>query len=370
MRWNFYVMNAGLILAAAFCFYFVFRRFFELFRLKKGSWGSRVLSGTAGLACGMMTWPVYGFGAVAALCLMAACGITMLLHLLLHRSRWGKSRCWYVLSHSYLPGLLLVGMMLGYGYYNMHHIIETDYIVYSSKLEDGQSLRILAITDLHLGVNMNAARLKEICDEAEKQVLDLVVLGGDIFDESTSRAEMERAAAVLGSINSTYGTFYVFGNHDPNLYRQDPSYTSGELRDTLLNCGIMVLEDEVMAVGSDLAVIGRKDAGRLDRAGIRELAEQTENDRFILLLDHQPVGLETNAAAGIDLQISGHTHGGQMWPTGPVMELFGVNEMNYGIRRIDGLQVVVSSGIAGWGYPLKTGAPCEYVIIDVMGTSS
>ena len=59
------------------------------------------------------------------------------------------------------------------------------------RLEAGQSLRILAITDLHLGVNMDAARLKEICDEAEKQVLDLVVLGGDIFDESTSRAEME-----------------------------------------------------------------------------------------------------------------------------------------------------------------------------------
>lgn len=84
-----------------------------------------------------------------------------------------------------------------------------------------------------------------------------------------------------------------------------------------------------------------------------------------MLLDHQPGKLKENEEAGFDLQISGHTHAGQIWPTGPLMELMGINEINYGHRRLNTLDVIVSSGIAGWGYPVRTGGHSEYVMIHL-----
>lgn len=87
------------------------------------------------------------------------------------------------------------------------------------------------------------------------------------------------------------------------------------------------------------------------------------------MLDHQPLDLAENAALGYDLQLSGHTHGGQIWPVGPVCSLAArlasVEYCNYGMKQIGDFQVIVSSGIAGWGYPIKTGAKAEYVIVDI-----
>ena len=83
-------------------------------------------------------------------------------------------------------------------------------------------------------------------------------------------------------------------------------------------------------------------------------------------MDHQPGDLKENNRQGIDLQVSGHTHAGQIWPTGQLMQLLGINEINYGYRKTGNLQTVVTSGMAGWGYPIRTGGHCEYVIIDVV----
>ena len=83
------------------------------------------------------------------------------------------------------------------------------------------------------------------------------------------------------------------------------------------------------------------------------------------MLDHQPLGLNDNAATSVDLQISGHTHAGQIWPTGTLMQLMGISELNYGYKKIEDMDMIVTSGIGGWGYPIRTGKHCEYVIVDV-----
>lgn len=83
------------------------------------------------------------------------------------------------------------------------------------------------------------------------------------------------------------------------------------------------------------------------------------------MVDHQPVDLNVNDELKVDLQISGHTHGGQMFPVGLISDFLGFGEMNYGYQKLNYMQVIVSSGIAGWGYPLRTGSHSEYVIIDI-----
>ena len=118
-----------------------------------------------------------------------------------------------------------------------------------------------------------------------------------------------------------------------------------------------------------MAIAGRKDRssylldGRVD-AGT--LLGNTDKDDFLILADHQPVELEENRRAGYDLQISGHTHGGQIWPVGLICDVLGFGEVNYGALKMDSMQVIVSSGIAGWGYPVRTGHHSEYVIVDIV----
>ena len=119
-------------------------------------------------------------------------------------------------------------------------------------------------------------------------------------------------------------------------------------------------------VSPELAVIGRMEQS-LDRnrKSVQELASELEPGSYKVVLDHRPVELEENADAGVDLQLSGHTHAGQIWPTGQLAELLGINEMNYGIKNIEGFLAFVSSGIAGWGYGVGTGGHSEYVLIEV-----
>ena len=86
------------------------------------------------------------------------------------------------------------------------------------------------------------------------------------------------------------------------------------------------------------------------------------------MLDHQPSELEAADRAGYDLLLSGHTHAGQIWPTGLISQAVGIVELNYGQRKLDHLQVIVSSGIGG--YPIRTSRHCEYVIISVEGNKA
>ena len=89
-----------------------------------------------------------------------------------------------------------------------------------------------------------------------------------------------------------------------------------------------------------------------------------KKDNYTILLDHQPLDLEQNASLGIDLQLSGHTHGGQLFPMGIVQSLTS-DTLVRGQRNIDDFTAITTTGMSGWRYPIKTGAPSEYVIIKV-----
>ena len=93
------------------------------------------------------------------------------------------------------------------------------------------------------------------------------------------------------------------------------------------------------------------------------MLNNTDSESFIILLDHQPLDEKNNSENGADLQISGHTHGGQIFPYGLVKELQG--EYTYGKYQIGNMIEIVSSGLCGWGIPLRNEAPCEYVIINI-----
>ena len=129
---------------------------------------------------------------------------------------------------------------------------------------------------------------------------DLVVLCGDLVDESTTRAELEEAFQQLGTIKSKYGVFYVFGNHDKANYRNTSDYTEEDLRSALRENGITVLEDTAYEIDPNLTLIGRKDRSEL-RESADALADGLDQEKFLLMLDHQPQEYVEAEAAGIGI---------------------------------------------------------------------
>lgn len=273
----------------------------------------------------------------------------------------------YKISQYLIPtGLLcvlVVSCIFGYGYYNMHHIVEKKYVLKSDKIDD---LKIAVIADLHMGLSMDEDGLKKLCDEISQKKVDIVVLDGDIFDEYTSYQQMKNSCQILGSLYNTKGIYYVYGNHDSNLYTATPQYQAQDIKKEFEKNDVVVLDDE-MKIVDNITIIGRGDARFYNdgnRLTMEELYQNKTNDNYVIVLDHQPLDLELNESLGCDLQISGHTHGGQLFPQGIVQTLTS-DTLVYGKRQINDFTAITTSGVAGWKYPIKTGAPCEYLIIEV-----
>ena len=264
-------------------------------------------------------------------------------------------------------GVLVTVLCLGYGYYNIKHVVATTYDLSSDKIDD---LKIIEIADLHMSTSLDVLQLQKYCDEMSELNADLVVLAGDIFDENTPLDDMVDASKALSTIKNKLGIYYVYGNHDNGSRNfDDVAFGPEEIKENLEKNGITVLEDEVITLDK-VNIIGRKDASfwgnnpRLATSELLAMIPEDKHNNYTIILDHQPLDLDENAALGIDLQLSGHTHGGQLFPMGIVQSLTS-DTLIRGQRTIHDFTAITSSGMAGWRYPIKTGAPSEYVIINV-----
>lgn len=296
---------------------------------------------------------------------LAAC----LLRLMLRRKK--KTWVYGVLRRVYRYGLvpvLILAVVLVYGFSNMRQIREKEYAIATAK--QIQNYRIALLTDLHYDTIQDKDVVRDMVERIQAQKPDLVVLGGDIVEEGTSKESMEEVFAVLGEIESTYGVYYVYGNHDRQPYTDNPAYTAEELDRAIENSGIQILKDRYVEIGGDLILAGRDDAAWGDTSGrksareiLQGISREERERKYIIMADHQPIEAEENEAEGVDLELSGHTHAGQIWPIGHITEMTG--GMNYGMYEQGKCRVVVSSGVAGWGYSFRTQGHCEYVMIHV-----
>lgn len=366
MHLVFFVIPVILMIPIAIYLYIWFNRFLTMFPKISDKLRHGLAAGFALLAA-YFCWPIYRTGGMVIGHFLVISLFVEVINLIIGKKKKGEiPKVWSFLYRSGIASIIIVAVMFTYGYVNMQVVHEKDYTVSSEKVNG--DLRFAAISDLHLGTNMDAEQLSGYLNDISAKNVDALFLVGDIFDEKTEKEEMVKAAALFAQVESKYGTYYVMGNHDPNYYRTEKEYSVEELRQALTGAGVHVLEDEAVQLDG-INVIGRKDASSAERLVTKDLTKQVDLSRFTVLIDHQPLGLQENAETGIDLQISGHTHAGQIWPTGKLMELLGASEMNYGYKKIDSMDMIVTSGIGGWGYPIRTGGHCEYVIIEVKGTS-
>lgn len=361
----FFIIPAIILILAAIYFYIFYRRILTIF-LKNKNYrmiGSLLLT----LITIRIAWPVYDLGGVVVFHILFLSLIFDLFCFLWKKWKGNLGKNSKFLHESGLLVFLVTTLIFGYGYMNIHHVKKTTYIVRTKKMKQGKDLKIALISDLHLGATMNANHLEQYMKKIQKQKPDLLLLAGDIFDENTKKSEMKKAAQIFGSFSSTYGTFYVYGNHDSNLYTKKPYYTAAQLRKTLEISHVHVLEDQQIHLTKHLILIGRKDASDINRKSLQQILPYDHGKAFCIVMDHQPIALKEISNQKVDLQVSGHTHAGQIWPTGQLMQFMGISDLNYGEKTMKNSRLIVTSGIGGWGYPIRTGGHCEYVMIHILG---
>ena len=264
--------------------------------------------------------------------------------------------------------LILCALWLAGGWVADHRVWETDYTFTSPKVD--REIRLVQISDSHIGATFHADGFLRHIERINALRPDVVVVTGDFVDDDTSREDMLDACAALGEVTAPYGVFFVFGNHDKGYYSvSSRGWTGAELRAALEEAGVHVLEDRCVNVGESLSIAGRKDRSQEQRGDGRlsaqELLSAVDRSRYIILLDHQPHDFDGEAAAGADLVLCGHTHGGQFIPIRHVGEWLGENALRYGHERRQGTDFVVSSGISNWAFRFKTGCRSEIVLITL-----
>lgn len=261
--------------------------------------------------------------------------------------------------------LVITAVYLAVGWYFAHHIYITRYDIDTGK-NIGDGLRIALIADSHLGITLDgegfAKQMKRI-DELEP---DIVVVAGDFVDDESCKADMERACEALGDINAKYGVYFAFGNHDKGYYSDGyRDFNEESLRKSLTENGVVILEDDIADINDKVCLIGRQDRSVEDRASMMTLMAQVTEPRYRIVIDHQPNDYNEEASCAADLVLSGHTHGGPLFPAGQIGVLIGANDALYGYERRKDTDFIVTSGISGWALPFKTGAVSEIAVIDI-----
>ena len=369
-------MSAAFIVAAAlsaFYLFFFIQRMLATFGANTKKIGVRIVAGVIALALAAFTANMFSFAGVAILHIVVmalAAELVNLIVKLFAKSKYSELKIWKKVYGSGALALVFTAVLMVFGYINLHTVVETDYTVNTEKEIRAEGYRVALISDVHFGVSIDYEELLEICGEISQSDVDIVVLCGDIVDNDTTREEMYQVFSAFGTIKSEFGVFYVHGNHDrPYGFRGfESEFSEQELIKAIEDNNITILQDEIYEIANDFVIVGREDRSVRSRRTTAELLSGVDADKFVLTLDHQPQEYAATAATSTDLVLSGHTHGGQLWPLKQVQEIFKFNDKVYGQGFIDSdTQYIVTSGLAGWKYPIKTASPAEYVIVNIKG---
>ena len=260
--------------------------------------------------------------------------------------------------------MIFTAVYLCAGWYLAHHVIRTTYDLTTDKDLGQPELKAVLFADSHIGTTFDGEGFAEHMKAVSEEEPDIIFIAGDYVDDDTVREDMVRSCQALGELRTTYGIYYVSGNHDKGYYN-GRDFTYDDLRAELEKNGVTVLEDEAVLINDSFYVIGRLDKGAGNRKSASEMTEGLDKEKYMIMLDHQPNDYEAEAASGADLVLSGHTHGGQLIPITRVGELIGANDNTYGYERINNTDYIITSGISDWAIKFKTGTRSEYVVLNI-----
>jgi uncharacterized protein len=216
--------------------------------------------------------------------------------------------------------------------------------------------RLAVVSDIHLGALTGVRHVGRIVDLINSVNADIVCIVGDLVDGTVE--ELGRFAEPLAGIRSRRGAYFVTGNHE---------YYSGFAPwiQEVASLGVRPLRNERVQLGGlDLAGVNDLNGADFgDAPDFRKALGNRDSTRPVILMAHQPVVVHEAAPYGVDLQVSGHTHGGQMVPFNLVVRM--EQPIVSGLGRVDGVPVYVTNGAGFWGPPVRVGAPPQVSVIDL-----
>lgn len=264
-----------------------------------------------------------------------------------------------------------------YGVINAGNIQTTKYdISIDKKAGKLDSLNVVLIADLHLGYNIGCRQMEQMVKKINAQDPDLVVVAGDIFDnEYEALEDPDRLAEVLRGIQSKYGVYACYGNHDIQekilagftFGGKEKKESSVKMDEFLEKAGITLLRDEYVLIDDSFYLYGRPDYERPgrgidERKSAQEITADMDLSLPVLVIDHEPGELQELADAGVDADLCGHTHDGQLFPGNLTIKLMWENACGY-LKKGD-MHSIVTSGVGLFGPNMRVGTKSE--ICDIM----
>lgn len=256
----------------------------------------------------------------------------------------------------YIYAMVFTSILLLLGYYNHRHpnIEKIDIILDKPLLT--KSVRVVAVSDVHLGYGTDKADLKRYVDMINAQNPDVILIGGDLIDSSIIPLHQQRMEEELNQLQAPMGIYMAAGNHE---------YISGikQSVEFLKSTPVQLLRDSVVVLPCGLQIVGRDDRSNRHRKPLNQLLQDIDPARAIIVIDHQPYELSQSDALGVDLQFSGHTHHGQVWPLNIVTNF--IYEQSHGYRKWPNAHIYVSSGLSLWGPPFRIGTRGDMAIFEI-----
>ena len=256
----------------------------------------------------------------------------------------------------------LVLFLFLFGFIRTMFLANTEYKVSSAPTTtavqpevSGNSLRIAAVADLHLGNGTNGNQLHKLAERLREEDPDVIFVLGDLYDETTSADIMKRFTEEFGQLSPKYGKYYIYGNHD--------LVCNYEIEPSILEAGCRILNNELVDVGG-VSVIGLFDDVPEGGAVVSDLLKENgvDPDTPVILLNHRPKKLEQFKDTGVDLVLCGHTHGGRYGVERQAMRL--KNYPVYGRVMIGEMTAITTSGVGAWGYRCKVVPPNEFITVE------
>ena len=257
------------------------------------------------------------------------------------------------MHHSAMGSLTVLALMLAiftYGRIRYEKKVRVP-ITLKSPVPLSKPLKIVMMSDLHLGYHNTRHDLARWVDIVNSEHPDYILIAGDIIDISLYPVLKEDMAAEFRRL--TAPVYACLGNHD---YYADEQRSEQFCHDA----HITLLRDQTVMLNNEVAVIGRDDRTNVERKTLNTLVKDISQARYTILLDHQPYHLDRTEKAGINFQFSGHTHYGQVWPVSWIEDL--IYEKAYGHHQRGNTRYYVTSGIGIWGGKFRIGTQSEYVV--------
>lgn len=255
--------------------------------------------------------------------------------------------------------IVLLAGLLGYGSWNAWHPVFTTYEINIPKTaSEDEKLHIVMISDLHLGNIVNNERLTAIVQRINQGNPDIILIGGDLIDGDIGPFLKQNMGSTLRQLKPRLGTYMVLGNHDGHGKEIIPYFQ---------DAGLNVLSDKYLLIDNSFYLVGEDYGGHQSIGSaqpvLADIMTGLNHELPIILLKHSPTNLEDARINGVDLQLSGHTHQGQLFPNNFITSR--MYEIDWGYLRKGDLQVIVSTGFGTWGPPIRIGNTPEVVDLEV-----